>query len=75
MIVWKIPENMHICIHIYVLKESASRKCVRCRTMLELTDYIEEQKTCNVCLETATKHYALYREIMRQRNKDYRNNF
>ena len=50
------------------------RKCGRCRTILNLTYYKNENLTCNICLEKNKDNYANNRDVMVQRNKDYRLN-
>ena len=54
--------------------ETITRKCGRCRTILDLTNYRRENKTCNICLANAKENYANNRDVMVQRGKYYRLN-
>ena len=54
--------------------ETITRKCGKCRTILDLTNYRRENKTCNICSEKAKEHYANNRDIMVQQSRDYRLN-
>ena len=52
--------------------ENSNRKCGRCRTVLDLTYYRKENKTCNICLEKDKERHANNKDVMVQRGKDYR---
>ena len=54
--------------------ETITRKCGRCGTVSDLTNYRKKNQTCNICLEKAKDNYANNRDVMIQRNKDYRFN-
>jgi hypothetical protein len=76
--VWNIPKNVtrylyiYIYIYIYIYCDgNSSRKCVRCRKILESIYYIGELNTCNTWLEKSKEQYATNREIMIQRSKGY----
>ena len=54
--------------------ETITRKCGRCGTVLDLTNYINENKTCIICSEKAKVKYANTRDVMVQRSRDYKLN-
>ena len=54
--------------------EYLRRKCVCCRTLLSLSCYTGDLKTCVSCLEKAKVKYLDNREIILQRCKLYRDN-
>ena len=54
--------------------ETITRKCGRCGTVVDLTNYINETKTCIICSEKAKVNYAKNRDVMVQRSRDYRLN-
>ena len=54
--------------------ETITRKCAKCGKVSELTNYINENKTCVICAEKTKIKYAHNRDVMIQRSKDYRLN-